>query len=741
MAQEIANSKLLDTWGSSGTKIEPDVSKIIEGWQLGEQPPHEYMNWLQNTFGSKLNHILKNGIAEWNNETEYLAGSSVQHSGKVWICETTNTNSEPTDLNANWEKVAINKDLTLTVDTVDDLRSISYPANTVWASGYHAKNDGAFGSHIFRLKGVKTTETDNGGTVIIATISGVDYVYELQYDGPVNVKWFGAKGDGATDDSINIQRAIDYSLSSDRYEPIYFNGIFVLYETLKYDGFVSLIGEKDAANGNTTQFYCYNPNCTLDIGFFNANPFSLAFSIKNISFVQKAPFVGTKKSILYVDSISSFELKNVDFNGYNELSNGTAINMVNTSNNMDLVKLDGVQLNFFENGIWLNRLDNSQSFAGHIYNIAGIGCKYYIRISGGAAFYNGSILANHITYNGNTENIIYIERGSLTNSEVKLYMESTSDIDLDGCVINLGSYIENYISGDISAYVGGDGFTDFITQRKILVSNMDLIGYDDFYCFQNYPNPITMTSNIHSSKRVQSYGVKSQNNLIFNNGYISRDYYPDDIISNKIGSVNTLINNKAPVLDTQSLSKGIKKYGRVKATAQANSEVLKFNTIDLFSTFISASNTIPKGTIGMRVKRTQLTASRINQTLFSSSDVDNSAFKFLFRSCTNYNEMSFQTDYSTSSTVNKSPSNWRLPFEREIIIYIKWNSTSTTVYWDGYKVKYNEAPKFGNFIYFGNSFMVNNESFCGSIYDISVWNTELPTSIIESFYLNDTKWS
>lgn len=105
MAKEIADSTLLDTWSSSGLKVEPDISKIIEGWQLGEQPPHEYMNWLQNTFGSKLNHILKNGVAGWNNETEYLAGSSVQHNGNVWLCKTTNTNSAPTDVNTNWKRI------------------------------------------------------------------------------------------------------------------------------------------------------------------------------------------------------------------------------------------------------------------------------------------------------------------------------------------------------------------------------------------------------------------------------------------------------------------------------------------------------------------------------------------------------------------------------------------------------------------------------------------------------------
>ena len=112
MAQEIADSTLLDTWASSGLIVEPDISKIIEGWQLGEQPPHEYMNWLQNTFGSKLNHILKNGVASWNNTTQYLAGSSVQYGGNVWLCKATNTNSEPTDANSNWKRIITVESLT-----------------------------------------------------------------------------------------------------------------------------------------------------------------------------------------------------------------------------------------------------------------------------------------------------------------------------------------------------------------------------------------------------------------------------------------------------------------------------------------------------------------------------------------------------------------------------------------------------------------------------------------------------
>lgn len=123
MAQEIADSTLLDTWASDGNIVEPDISKIIEGWQLGEQPPHEYMNWLQNTFGSKLNHILKNGVTNWNNETEYLAGSSVQHNGNVWLCKTTNTNSAPTDANANWKRIITVESLTTVLNGYIDTSS------------------------------------------------------------------------------------------------------------------------------------------------------------------------------------------------------------------------------------------------------------------------------------------------------------------------------------------------------------------------------------------------------------------------------------------------------------------------------------------------------------------------------------------------------------------------------------------------------------------------------------------
>ena len=95
-----------------------------------------------------------------------------------------------------------------TVDTVAALRSMTSVPEYVYASGYHTKNDGAFGSHFFRLA-TDTGQVDNSGT-IIRTVNGV---YELQYDGAVNVKWFGAVGNGVTDDSSSIQQAIEFAFS------------------------------------------------------------------------------------------------------------------------------------------------------------------------------------------------------------------------------------------------------------------------------------------------------------------------------------------------------------------------------------------------------------------------------------------------------------------------------------------------------------------------------------------------
>ena len=102
MAQQIGNSELLRTWANDGTVVVPADAKIDEGWLRGEQPPHEWMNYIHNVLGQKINHALSRGSADWNSETEYLAGAIVNHNDELWLALATNTNSTPSEANANW---------------------------------------------------------------------------------------------------------------------------------------------------------------------------------------------------------------------------------------------------------------------------------------------------------------------------------------------------------------------------------------------------------------------------------------------------------------------------------------------------------------------------------------------------------------------------------------------------------------------------------------------------------------
>ena len=106
MAEEVGDSNLLETWASSGDKVAPDVSKMAQGWLMAERPPYEYMNWLQNEFGKKLNHLLMYGGAEWNANTTYPVGAMVTHSGEPWVALIANSNSTPTAVNVNWTTAA-----------------------------------------------------------------------------------------------------------------------------------------------------------------------------------------------------------------------------------------------------------------------------------------------------------------------------------------------------------------------------------------------------------------------------------------------------------------------------------------------------------------------------------------------------------------------------------------------------------------------------------------------------------
>lgn len=97
------------------------------------------------------------------------------------------------------------------INSINDLRTMTalYSDEVVSVKYYSILGDG--GGGIFNWNAT-STKADNDGTFI--AVSGVATGrWQRTYTGAVNIKWFGAKGDGATDDSlafINAWKAATY---------------------------------------------------------------------------------------------------------------------------------------------------------------------------------------------------------------------------------------------------------------------------------------------------------------------------------------------------------------------------------------------------------------------------------------------------------------------------------------------------------------------------------------------------
>ncbi len=100
-----------------------------------------------------------------------------------------------------------NAKIALKVETIADLTAIDVSKLTtgdqISVAGYYEYGDG--GGGIFSFDSTATA-SDNGGT-ILAPDSGSGRFFRI-YSGSLNVRWFGAKGDGVADDFTAFEQAL-----------------------------------------------------------------------------------------------------------------------------------------------------------------------------------------------------------------------------------------------------------------------------------------------------------------------------------------------------------------------------------------------------------------------------------------------------------------------------------------------------------------------------------------------------
>lgn len=111
------------------------------------------------------------------------------------------------------------------VTTISELRAMTTPDVT---KIYYVRDREQEGPFYFDSS--DTISMDNTGTILVSS-SGARF--KRIYDGAVNVRWFGAKGDGINDDASAIQKAVDVGATGDRGVSVFIpDGVYIIKSTI-----------------------------------------------------------------------------------------------------------------------------------------------------------------------------------------------------------------------------------------------------------------------------------------------------------------------------------------------------------------------------------------------------------------------------------------------------------------------------------------------------------------------------
>jgi hypothetical protein len=154
-------------------------------------------------------------------------------------------------------------------------------------TGYYSDGDGGGGEFYGAVGAPVGTYVDNGGTIIRPTGGDGSSAWIRIYSGPINVKWFGAKGDGVTNDTSAISSAVNYFTSinstSSQQQLLFPSGnnfsitgitlSNINYFSIRIDGVITNIATKPGPTATNTNNTTGGVNATFKI--LNCSNFSI----------------------------------------------------------------------------------------------------------------------------------------------------------------------------------------------------------------------------------------------------------------------------------------------------------------------------------------------------------------------------------------------------------------------------------------------------------------------------------
>lgn len=111
MAEILKPNSLNSIWAVAGDRIKPDESKIQQGW-LVEIPMRQYENWLTNRQDQAIAHFNQRGVAQWDQNTEYIGGKSYAQGsdGVVYKAVVDSQGVDPATGDTNWTIAFVSAD-------------------------------------------------------------------------------------------------------------------------------------------------------------------------------------------------------------------------------------------------------------------------------------------------------------------------------------------------------------------------------------------------------------------------------------------------------------------------------------------------------------------------------------------------------------------------------------------------------------------------------------------------------
>lgn len=223
-----------------------------------------------------------------------------------------------TDVTLRSELSATDGDSLVGYATYTQIRSYSGSLKSIRCGGRTAiySGDGAHGK--FWRDDADTTSADNDGTILIDALGRR---WKRKYSGDISIKWFGATGDGVTDDYNAIQSALYVGAGGNIRAP---SGNYLVSQKLLIKPQTGFIGDVTGIGSNETRgttihaspslsdFILENSSLTLE----PSNPFWHGGKIENIQFFGNET-TRTASGVNIGPCGDNSGIKNVKFIGFN----------------------------------------------------------------------------------------------------------------------------------------------------------------------------------------------------------------------------------------------------------------------------------------------------------------------------------------------------------------------------------------------------------------------------------------